>query len=83
MIWSIKSRVALGPFSENKDSYDATETRKNERRPPVRSDLSGTYDSIVVKPGMIKGHHKQQIHQEYVTFDKEQAYPCYVVQYSV
>jgi len=73
----IIARVALG------DSYVATETRKNERRPPVRSDLSGTYDSIVVKPGMIKGHHKQQIHQEYVTFDKEQAYPCYVVQYSV
>ena len=74
----IIARVALG------DSYVATETRKNERRPPVRSDLSGTYDSIVVKPGMIKGHHnQQQIHQEYVTFDKEQAYPCYVVQYSV
>ena len=74
----IIARVALG------DSYVATETRKNERRPPVRSDLSGTYDSIVVKPGVINGHHnQQQIHQEYVIFDKEQAYPCYVVQYTV
>ena len=38
---------------------------------------------LLWSPGMIKGHHMQQIHQEYVTFDKEQAYPCYVVQYSV
>eukprot|EP00435_Cladocopium_sp_Y103_P056424 s886_g19.t1 len=73
----IIARVALG------DSYVATETRKTERRPPVRPDSSGTYDSIVVKPGMINGHHnQQQIHQEYVIFDREQAYPCYVVQYT-
>ena len=74
----IIARVALG------DAYVATETRKNDRRPPVRSDLFGTYDSIVAKPGLISGHHKkQQIHQEYVIFDREQAYPCYVVQYVV
>eukprot|EP00438_Fugacium_kawagutii_P003648 Skav224218 [mRNA] locus=scaffold939:1032560:1035025:- [translate_table: standard] len=78
----IIARVALG------DAYIATETRKKHRRPPNRSDASGTetgtYDSIVVKPGLIKGHHNQnQIHQEFVIFDGEQAYPSYVVQYTV
>ena len=75
----IIARVALG------DSYVATGTRKNDRRPPLRSDSSlGTYDSIVVRPGLINGHPSQnQIHQEYVIFDREQAYPCFVVQYTV
>ena len=74
----ILARVALG------DSYIAKETRKGERRPPVRRHSSRTHDSIVVKPGMINGHHNQeQVHQEYVIFDREQAYPSYVVQYKV
>ena len=74
----IIARVALG------DSFVATETRKKERRPPVRSGSSGTYDSIVVKPGLIKGHHKpNQVHQEYVIFDREQAYPAFVVEYTL
>eukprot|EP00435_Cladocopium_sp_Y103_P048688 s886_g14.t1 len=69
----IFARVLLG------DSYIATATRKNDRRPPIRSGSSGTYDSIVVKPGRINGHHnQQQLHQEYVIFDRDQAYPCYV-----
>ena len=74
----IIARVALG------DAYIATETRKNERRPPLRSDFSGTFDSILAKPGAIKGHHNsKQIHQEFAIFDREQAYPAYIVQYSV
>lgn len=78
----IIARVALG------DAYVATETRLTERRPPVRSDASGiatgTYDSIVVEPGFILGHHNpNQVHQEFVIFDREQAYPSYVVQYKV
>ena len=74
----IIARVALG------DASLATETRYEERRPPVRTNAAGTHDSIVVHPGMIKGHHRhRQIHQEYVIFDREQAYPCYVVQYTV
>eukprot|EP00438_Fugacium_kawagutii_P003641 Skav224211 [mRNA] locus=scaffold939:970380:972047:- [translate_table: standard] len=78
----IIARVALG------DAYVAAETRTLDRRPPVRSDASGsaagTYDSIVVKPGVIQGHHNpNQVHQEFVIFDREQAYPCYVVQYTV
>ena len=72
----IIARVALG------DAYVAKEIR-NDRRPPMRAG-SGTYDSIVVKPGFISGHHNsQQVHQEFVIFDREQAYPCYVVQYTV
>ena len=74
----IISRVALG------DSYLATETRKKETRPPLRKESSGTYDSIMVSPGAIQGHPKtKQIHQEFVIFDREQAYPCYVVQYEI
>jgi hypothetical protein len=71
----IIARVALG------DSYVARETRLNQRRPPVRPS-AGTYDSIVVKPGPLDGHqNQQQVHQEFVIFDRDQAYPCYVVQY--
>ena len=75
----IIARVALG------DAYHAKETRYNERRPPVKSNTFGVpYDSIVVNPGPIKGHHQtQQIHQEFVIFHTEQAYPCYVVQYEM
>ena len=74
----IFARVALG------DAYTAAETRMFARRPPIRSESSGTYDSIVVKPGWVQGHHNQyQFHQEYVIFDREQAYPCYVVQYTI
>jgi hypothetical protein len=31
---------------------------------PRRHGSSGTYDSIVVEPGLVNGHHnKQQVHQ--------------------
>lgn len=74
----IIARVALG------DAFLATETRYDERRPPIRSNSTGTHDSIVVYPGPIKGHHNvHQVHQEYVICDREQAYPSYVVQYAV
>eukprot|EP00435_Cladocopium_sp_Y103_P007578 s4866_g2.t1 len=74
----IIARVALG------DAYVAAETRKKAKRPPLRGDSSGLYDSIAVKPGPIKGHHNiHQLHQEFVIFDGEQAYPSYVVQYTI
>ena len=75
----IIARVVLG------DAYRAKETRFHERRPPVKHSILGaTYDSIVVNPGLVKGHHQlKQIHQEFVIFDREQAYPCYVVQYEL
>ena len=46
--------------------------------------LGITFDSVVVNPGKVSGHpHKEQIHQEFVICDREQAYPAYVVQYVV
>ncbi|CAK9096764.1 unnamed protein product [Durusdinium trenchii] len=72
----IIARVTLG------DAYHAKKTLYEERRPPVRSKLGSTYDSVVVNPGPIAGHHQsQQFHQEFVIFDREQAYPFYVVKY--
>ena len=75
----IISRVMLG------DACHAKETLRQERRPPVRdSSLGVTYDSVVVYPGPIRGHHNQiQVHQEFVIFDRDQAFPCYVVRYVV
>ena len=73
----IISRVALG------DAYLAMETLEEERRPPLRNAACGdTYDSIVVEPGPMLGHPDgRQIHQEFVIFDNQQAYPAFVVQY--
>ena len=72
----IIARVALG------DAFFASTTRQGSRRPPNRMGTSGTYDSVVVNPGPISGHHNPiQVHQEFVIFDREQAYPAYVVQY--
>lgn len=73
----IIARVTLG------DAYAAEKTRRKERRPPVRDSALGLlYDSVVVNPGPIDGHHNEtQTHQEFVICDGKQAYPCYVVQY--
>ncbi|CAE7541688.1 Parp12, partial [Symbiodinium necroappetens] len=72
----IIARVALG------DAFHASQTRKGERRPPNRDGATGTHGSVVVNPGPIHGHHNpNQIHQEFVIFDREQAYPAFVVQY--
>ena len=78
----IIARVSLG------DPYFAREVAEcrpgpERRRPPVKSGKQGvTYDSTIVNPGPIRGHPKrEQVHQEFVIFDREQAYPCFVVQY--
>ncbi|CAE7701712.1 Tnks [Symbiodinium sp. CCMP2456] len=72
----IIARVALG------DPYYAPATLKGNRRPPNRALSTGTHGSVVVNPGQIHGHHNShQAHQEFVIFDREQAYPCFVVQY--
>ena len=75
----IIARVALG------DPFYAKEKMLHVRRPPLSDKAVGvTYDSIVVNPGPVWGHHNSsQLHQEFVLFDREQAYPCYVVQYEV
>ena len=72
----IIARVALG------DAYYASETRYGARRPPNRSGTAGTHSSVVVKPGPMRWHPQgYQAHQEFVIFDREQAYPAFVVQY--
>eukprot|EP00439_Symbiodinium_sp_Y106_P072197 s1600_g13.t1 len=72
----IIARVALG------DAYYASATRRGARRPPNRDGATGTHGSVVVNPGSIQGHRKpNQVHQEFVIYDREQAYPAFVVQY--
>lgn len=75
----IIARVALG------DAYCTIQTRLGERTPPSRPGNNGMHDSVVVYPGNITPflfapvHH--QVHQEFVIFDREQAFPSFVVQY--
>ena len=72
----IIARVALG------DAYHASGTLYGERRPPNRTGAAGTHGSVAVNPGAVTGHHMPaQVHQEFVIFDREQAYPAFVVQY--
>ena len=74
----IIARVALG------DAFYARATLKGSKRPPSRSGASGTHGSVVVNPGHISRHHNpNQVHQEFVIFDQEQAYPSFVVQYAL
>ena len=74
----IIARVALG------DAYRACGTRKGFRRAPNHDHADSVHDSVVVNPGHIHGHHNpHQVHQEFVVFEKEQAYPAFVVQYLV
>ena len=39
------------------------------------------YDSVVALPGQMQGHHSHQLHTEVVIFDRDQAYPEYIVHY--
>ena len=72
----IIARVALG------DAYHTSFTRHGDRRAPKRRQASGNHDSVVVNPGPITGHHNPiQLHQEFVIFGQEQAYPSFIVQY--
>jgi len=75
----IIARVALG------DAYFTKKALSEKvRRPPERESGQGTYDSIIANPGPMLGHHrKHQDHQECVIFEKGQAYPAFVVQYTV
>ena len=72
----IIARVALG------DAFHASSTQYGARRPPNRPGARGMHGSVVVNPGPIIGHHSPvQVHQEFVIFNGEQAYPAFVVQY--
>ena len=72
----IIARVALG------DTYHTDSTLWKVRRPPKRQGAAGTHGSIMAKPGPMTGHHAQsQLHQEFVIFERDQAYPAFVVKY--
>ena len=74
----IIARVALG------DAYHTDSTLRKVRKPPQRQGAEGTHGSILAKPGAMTGHHnKFQVHQEFVIFDGDQAYPAFVVQYEL
>jgi len=73
----ILSRVVLG------DTWFAQEVDRNLQRPPTRQGKSRPYDSIIAKPGPMPGHSQdEQSHQEFVLFDKAQAYPEFLIEYS-
>ena len=73
----IIARVALG------DAYHTSETLFGARKPPTKNGV--ICHSVVVNPGPIQGRSRalsrMQIHQEFVVYDREQAYPAFVVQY--
>jgi len=77
----IISRVALG------DMCWANRVNRDLKRPPRKSNPSGQrrcFDSVVAKPGPMPGHfHGAQAHQEFVIFDNNQAYPEFIVEYTV
>lgn len=72
------------------DPYYTTKTLLGSRYPPERparmDKPRGNYNSIVANPGPITGSNHptgHQDHQEFVLFEQAQAYPAFVVQYSV
>lgn len=76
--WMILARVALG------SPYYARQTCHGMKRPPQRESGSQLHNSVVANPGPMKGHRKaRQDHQEFVIFEGAQAYPCYVIKYTV
>eukprot|EP00928_Gymnodinium_smaydae_P046156 TRINITY_DN30753_c0_g1_i1.p1 TRINITY_DN30753_c0_g1~~TRINITY_DN30753_c0_g1_i1.p1 ORF type:complete len:647 (-),score=63.46 TRINITY_DN30753_c0_g1_i1:100-2040(-) len=74
----ILSRVAVG------DIHYASRVDKKCRRPPLHSGTLRCHDSIVANPGRMPGHHQRwQAHQEFVIFEKFQAYPEFIIQYAL
>jgi hypothetical protein len=74
----IVARVALGDVHYTKRTLG-----ENQRKPPTRPGGSH-FDSVIANPGQMQGHRRNlQDHQEFVIFDKGQAYPAYVIQYTV
>eukprot|EP00931_Biecheleriopsis_adriatica_P009416 TRINITY_DN110495_c0_g1_i1.p1 TRINITY_DN110495_c0_g1~~TRINITY_DN110495_c0_g1_i1.p1 ORF type:complete len:387 (-),score=25.74 TRINITY_DN110495_c0_g1_i1:192-1196(-) len=73
----ILARVVLGDF------YVTHQTLKGYRRPPEKGD-NLLYDSVLANPGDMLNHPKDyQDHQEFVIFDMNQAYPQYLIRYTL
>lgn len=74
----IVSRVALG------DIWFADKVDKDRRRPPDREGSHRPYDTVVAKPGPMPGHYQNvQTHLEAIIFGNDQAYPEFIVQYTL
>mmetsp|Transcript_73287 Transcript_73287/g.203252 ORF Transcript_73287/g.203252 Transcript_73287/m.203252 type:complete len:845 (-) Transcript_73287:168-2702(-) len=73
----IMARVPMG------EPHYATSVLTDIRRPPRSSTGSGRLcDSVIACPGPMQGHHREfQTHHEIVIFEKQQAYPEYIVEY--
>jgi len=72
------ARVAVGA------PYCTPEVCKTVRRPPEQGQGPQLYDSIVANPGPMRGHHKRfQDHQEFVIFSETQAYPAFLISYTL
>ncbi|CAE7468645.1 PARP12 [Symbiodinium natans] len=70
------SRVILG------DVAFAEAVDKDRKIPPKHPGIPRCVDTVVAKPGPMPGHHNgQQAHEEYVIFEKYQAYPECIIQY--
>ncbi|CAE7459970.1 Tnks [Symbiodinium sp. CCMP2456] len=67
--YMIIARVSLGK------PYYTKQVERNRKRPPEG------FDSVVANPGPMEGHHQShQSHQEFVIFDRYQAFPEFVVE---
>lgn len=71
------SRVTLG------NPHFATAVDKTMVRPPNVPGSTKRHDSVIVKPGPMRGHpHGEQTHTEFVIFESAQAYPEYILEYA-
>ena len=62
----------------------ATQTIRQMVRPPKLPDGTKHYDSVDVKREPMPEHlHNKQTHTEFVVFDSTQAYPEYILEYTV
>lgn len=74
----VLSRVALG------DPAYANKVDTSVRRPPMCTVNLRCHDSVIAKPRPMPGHSRGvQTHQEFVIFEKYQAYPEYIIQYAL
>jgi hypothetical protein len=69
-------RVVMG------SPYCTSTSHRHQRRPPDNAATPGRpFDSIFAQKGI--AHGGEQIHNEYVVFDRYQVYPEYIVRYTV
>merc|ERR1712190_388948 len=74
----IIAHVVLG------NGHVALQADRKMVRPPEVVGSTSRHDSVIVKRGRMPGHPRgEQTHSEFVIFDSAQAYPEYIVEYTV